>query len=424
VAKLPESPHRTEEPVPFFRLKALHLASALGLPVHVVDERINVLIGALTADWLNEAATDVPSSTPLPIARHPLGHIVAVAGEHQVREALELGEYLTVLQDVPGISRAIAQLKSQYYQTVCQMAIAARIRAAGGLEMRLEPPAAEGRLSDIRFALREVTFQVECFRPTYPQVDEAANERVRLGHGILDAVDSQDVVVSVALALEDAVTPSLRRELASEAGLMARALEEEVGRDPLVYPTYLHQGEFGALSVSRGMPARAGSPPRWVCHPGFPEQTGNPELFLRTGLVPTAAITSVTGATADGVGTRHIAVWGPPQEAEGDPDKAIERIGRKIERKLVQARAGTAVQRLLVVDAAETRLVGDSGTDRARRLKGKIVDAHEGVAGLIMLWRHWRPHLGRYGYDVVPLLRSGGSADLFQVVQRIVEGEK
>src|SRR5262249_6168077 len=147
------------------------------------DALLSILFGALGTEWLDRVAEDVPPSTPLPITRHHIGHIISVAGEAQVIEALELAISIETLYDVPGIDAVISQLRTdgQYWQTLCHLTVASRLRRAGARELRLEPPAAEGQLSDISFVVGTTGYQAECYRPTYSTKGDAKNEMMRLG---------------------------------------------------------------------------------------------------------------------------------------------------------------------------------------------------------------------------------------------------
>jgi hypothetical protein len=137
--------------VTFFRLRALASAPSMGLTTAFVAEQIDTLVMAIGRDWLLEATKDVPPSIPIPFPRHPLGHLVSTAGPEHIAEALELAEYLHALSKVPGVSSVPQALRAQYYQTVLQVAFAARLRRGGAQNLVLEPTATDGRLSDIRF---------------------------------------------------------------------------------------------------------------------------------------------------------------------------------------------------------------------------------------------------------------------------------
>src|SRR5260370_41061401 len=99
-----QDPRTGEDPVTFFRLRALASAPSMGLSTPFVAEHIDTLLMAVGWEWLNNAAQDVSPSIPIPFPRHPLGHLVSTAGREQIAEALEVAEYLYALSKVPSIS--------------------------------------------------------------------------------------------------------------------------------------------------------------------------------------------------------------------------------------------------------------------------------------------------------------------------------
>ena len=68
-----------------------------------MDRLITLVISAVGVDWINAATDDVPKSIPLPFPKEYLAHLFATAGDSQIVEVLELGQYLDQLHAVPGI---------------------------------------------------------------------------------------------------------------------------------------------------------------------------------------------------------------------------------------------------------------------------------------------------------------------------------
>ena len=394
----------------FFRLRALALAPQLGVSTAFVDEHINVFIAALGVDWLAKAATDVPPGVPLPFPRHPIGAIVATAGTHQVAEALEIGEYLRILHAVPNIADVVTLLRGQYYQTLLQLAFASRIQRAGGQLAGLEPPASGGRLSDILFTCDGHAYRAECFRPTYKTKGDVHYEMVRLANDCFEAMRGHPFVFSIAIDLDAPPTPTLRRQTAA---VVKAALAKVVvdTRDPKQdFPALLLRGPVGTVSVARALATRPVAPPILVRHPSFPHTRDDFDLFVRTGLAEESTLTGVHGQVNHVAGASHVAIWLPESErgaaTKEDPEASVGRLGRKIESKLVQVRPTGTEQRVLIVDAWQTRLLESPSCERAERLRRKIVEAHDHVVALMMVCRDWMPRLGRHGYRVVPLTRS------------------
>src|SRR5690606_21541964 len=211
-----------EDPVTFLRLRALVLAPKLGVPIDVMDRLIGIVISALGADWLNEVAEDVPGAVPLPIPRHYVGHLVATAGESQIGELLELGQYLESLYSVDGFASALVSLRSAYHQTLLQLAMTTRFQLCGAQIVRLEPPATDGRLADIELMFEAVRYQVECYRPTFKGTNEQTYELVRFEQAVLDYTKGCSRPYAIAVAFSEAPTPQLRKETAAVIGRSIR----------------------------------------------------------------------------------------------------------------------------------------------------------------------------------------------------------
>jgi len=399
-----------EDPITFFRLCALESARELGLTTEFVDEHISIFVAAIGANWLATASTDVPPGIPIPFPRHPLGHIVSTAGPEQVAEALELGEYLKALYAAPNISAVLTALKAQYYQTLLQLAFAARLRRAGVQDLKLEPPASEGRLSDLTFQYDGATYRAECFRPTYKTKGETSYELARLGQECLGASRECSLVVSIAVDLHVMPSAATRHQFVSIITQAIRQVAEDTSQNPGTFPAVLLEGPIGTVSVARSLPTRTATRPILVRHHAFPQTGDDWDQFMRLGIAEAAALSGIHGTVDDGEGLSHFGVWLPPGLRRGDqntddPEASIERLGRKIESKLGQARSTNGEHRVLVVDAWQTRLL-DEVPERGERLRRKVVESHEGVAGLLMVRREWKSDLGRYGYRIVPLLRD------------------
>ncbi len=399
-----------EDPVTFFRLCALELARDLGLTTAFVDEHINIFVSAIGADWLATASTDMPPGIPIPFPRHPLGHIVSTAGPEQVAEALELGEYLRALHAAPNIASVLTALKAQYYQTLLQLAFGSRFRRTGAQDLVLEPPAAEGRLSDLSFKYEGRRYRAECFRPTYKTKVEVVYELARLAQDCLEIARGYPVVLSIAIDLNEKPTVAGRRELVSAVNDASRQVAENTSQKPETFPTVLMTGPIGTVSVTRAVATQLGGRRIVLRHPSFPHTGDDWDYFARAGVGEVAAASGIHGTVEGMDGLSHFAVWLPPglhraDQSKEDPDVSLERLGRKIESKLGQARSTTGEHRFLVVDAWQTRLL-DGLPERGERLRRKVVESHQGVAGLLMVRREWKSDLGRHGYHIVPFLRD------------------
>lgn len=412
----------TEDAVTFFRLRALFLAPQMGVALAQVDEAVAIVVGALGREWLIGAADDVPPATPLALRRHPLGDMISTAGTTQVAECLELAAYLRELAMSPQLGEVIAGLKSQYRQTLLQLATAARLQLAGATGVSLEPPALDGRLSDVAFSYTGRRFRAECYRPTVTAQREVREEMLRVGQACVAEVRDRPHVYAVAVAFTDAPTAAIRRE----ARRVVRRLADEVDAvvtqhsDDIIFPAFTATGPWGVVSVTRALPTPKGAPPILLRPDAFPQQGDDPDVFMRTGYLTQREAAGVGAAPPASVGLSHVGIWLPPAvradaSADRDLEQPLAKLGRKIERKLAQARNDEEAERVAVVETWMTSQLDRVNPEHVERLRRKVVDAHDGVAALLLVHRDWTPALGRHGYTVrvlQPSARPGLPADL------------
>lgn len=315
--------------------------------------------------------------------------MVSTAGEAQLAELIELAGFLRDLRHVPGLDKVVVALKGPYRSTHFQLRLASVLLVSGAEIEKLEPASERGRNADIAFRYADSSFAVECLRPAAASADPYS-ERIRLAHQILDRVKQHDTILSVAIALNEEPSPAVRREVAR---VVHRLALDVVSRSQGTkdFPTVLAHGPAGVVSVSKALPVPAGSPPRWIAAPGFPiPPDTRPTLFVRLSAARAVEMIGIDAQYQTGSGLSHVALWLEADKeefvpAEIDLEPPLMRLARKLERKLSQARSAEGRHRIL---AAETWLTSqahraDSGV--IARVRGKLIDAHETVAGLLLL---------------------------------------
>jgi hypothetical protein len=345
-----------EDPVTFLRLRALVIGPKIGVPVDVADRLVSIVISALGSQWLNEAAEDVPEAVPLPFRRHHLGHLIATAGEEQIGEILELGQYLEALHSVRGIPQVIQGLKSAYHQSLLQLAMAMRFKLAGALVTALEPPASDGRMSDIELEFEGVGYQAECYRPTYKAGNELAYELVRFAQGALDKTRGCASPYAIAIELVEAPTASLRKEAVAMVGRAIATLESSSVQSAGKIPAVILRGPGIVISVMPAPPTPPGSPPVLPRHPEFPRGDNSFASFMRINVARVSDLAGIYALPPSGIGTSCVGIWAPNEPSlrkTTDSRIIFERFGRKVEKKLVQARSEAGSTRILIVDAWE-----------------------------------------------------------------------
>ena len=397
-----------EDPVTFLRLRALALAPEMGVPLSYASEAVAIFVTAFGEAWLNDAAEDKSPSLSVPFRRHPLGDLVSTAGAHQIAEAFEVSDYLRALQDSPHLQRVIIDLKAQYRQAILQLAFAARLRAIGANEVELEPPAAAGRFSDILFRYSGTAYRAECYRPTVRSGGARNEELIRLGQDALDAVKVRPLVYSISIALKEEPTAPTRKRLIRVVLGLAERVDQRAGSQAGL-PGCTFEDAAGTVSVCQGVATTSGTAPKPIVGPSFPEQEDTWSVFLRQGVSREADVVGVFGEAGQGTGLSSAAIWLPrdsrkAQSLDQDLTEPLVRLGKKVENKISQTRADSQELRVLIVDSWLTGQIRRARPEDVTRLKRKLVDSHEAVAGLLLVQRQWMDSVGRHGYQMHALL--------------------
>lgn len=315
--------------------------------------------------------------------------MVSTAGESQLAELIELAGLLRDLRHVPGLDKVVVALKGPYRSTHFQLRLASVLLASGAEIEQLEPASEGGRNADIAFRYADSSFAVECLRPAAASAD-TYDERIRLAHQVLDRIKQHDTVLSVAIALNEEPSPAVRREVTRVVHRLALdVVSRSQGTND--FPTVLAHGPAGVISVSRALSVPAGSPPRWLAAPGFPiAPHTKPNLFVRFSAARAVEMIGIDAEFQTGSGLSHVALWLESDKeefvaAEIDLEPPLMRLARKLERKLAQTRSAERRHRILAAETWLASQVHRAESSVISRVRGKLVDAHDTVAGVLLL---------------------------------------
>jgi hypothetical protein len=399
---------RTKEtPIDFLRLRVLQLGPTMGVDSSAAIEAFGIFATAFGVEWLNAAATDSAPSSPIAFRRHPIGDLVSTAGPEQVAELFELADYLRTLQDAPGIAPIIDGLKGQYYQTLLQVAFAARLKVAGLEKLSVEPPAAAGRFSDIHGTFGGVGMRFECYRPTVKR-DTSQDESTRLAQSILVALKKSPVLLSIGIAFTQPLTAAMRKVVRHRVMELANEVIASAKAHPETVPAFTISSDFCSVSVTLGLPAKPSSPPRLFVAPQFAKQDQDFDLFLRANFAYQADMIGLDADHRSGIGTNQVGIWLCDETREQrslkqDLTRPLEKLGNRIEAKLAQARSISGDRRIVIVGTWMTNQLGRVDTNVVERLRKKILVSHENVAALLLVSRNRRGPGWRHSYIIKPL---------------------
>jgi hypothetical protein len=174
-------------------------------------------------------------------------------------------------------------------------------------------------------------------------------------------------------------------------------------------------GEQATVSVTQAVKTKPGTPPVLARPKAFPHQGDDWRFYLRSMVARQDQLRGVAAEDPSGVGGSHVGIWYPDAAprgplAERELTQPLLKLGHRLEKKLAQTRPRDNEFRLVIVDSwigGEFHRVRE---EDVLRLKGKVVDSHHGVSGLLIVRRSWMNELGRHGYLIHPLLPNTGFA--------------
>lgn len=417
---------REEDVLRFLQLRGLALARELGVDGAQINETIGIVVNALGEEWIRKAAADVPRGGGLPFRRHPIGDLVSTAGATQLVELMELAEYLKTAAHSPAFAALVASLKSDYHSAVLQLAFAHRFARAGATDLTYEPPATDGRFGDLAFTTDGERYVVECYRPHVKGVD--MKSCWMLAQQILEVLRDRSLVLGVAVQLNCIPSAENRRELAGVIHDAARRVEEAQRRTADVLCELLC-GELATVSVCRSVATPPGTPPLLIRPAAFPRQADDFPIFARESYLSRDGIAHAQTEIGPGPGLSHVGIWLPPEEedvptSERELAGPLEKLGRKLEAKLAQARSVEDARRLLVVNTWTAEEFDRVDPQVIARFRGKLLRAHERVAGVFLVRRGWRNPLRGHRFTIRPLRAEDGTGLPAWFIRALLEQEK
>jgi hypothetical protein len=224
----------------------------------------------------------------------------------------------------------------------------------------------------------------------------------------LEAARRASIVVSIAIALKVDPTPKNRTDIVNGVTELVADVERRSAHLAPDFATIVAESEEAIISVCEALPVPAGMPPRFLVAPGFPPRDDTPQIFMRSSRGLASDLRGIDGGVDHGVGGSHVALWLPTDPDElpiNRPlDKILERLGRRIERKVAQTATESGGSRLIAVDSWVTsRFTGPEADSPIDRLRGKVLDAHDGMIGLLMMRREPKPDGAGYVYLCRPI---------------------
>ncbi|MFP2908479.1 hypothetical protein ACLESD_26175 [Pyxidicoccus sp. 3LFB2] len=416
----------SEDPLEFFRLRALANAHPMRIEADLVNESLSILCASFGTEWLCACVNDVKKGSIVPDRKHPLGSFLHVAGEPQIAEVIELSRYLLTFSNSPAFGTLVRTLAapSQYQSTLLQLAAAYRLRRSLNVDVHLEPPAQNGRLGDISFEYASNKYNAECYLPRLD--DEVTPECELLLKDCAKIVKDSGIPISAAIQLWSMPNAALRKEM---VGLIREQVKHIKEHTPHAgaFEQALISGKHAVISVSQSFETPLGSAPPVVRHPAFPRQGNDYVASCSVGRASKHGLRGAQRANVRGATCGIVALWLPPEEEakaslSKDLTRDIEQISKRIEKKVAQTRGGEGVRGLVIVETWIASQMNRATEEQLRGLRRRVLDNHARIDALLLMSRHWNHESRRYKYHifpVTPLDRREATAGMLDEVVRL-----
>ncbi|WNG21012.1 hypothetical protein [Cystobacter fuscus] len=415
-----------EDPLEFFRLRALANAHPMRIKAELVNESLSILCASFGTEWLCACVNDVKKASIFPDRKHPLGRFLHVAGEPQIAEVIELGRYLLAFSSSPAFGTIVSTLAapSQYQSTLLQLATAYRLRRALNVDVHLEPPAQNGRLGDISFEYASNRYNAECYLPRIE--GEVTPECELLLKDCLKILKEADVPISAAIQLWSMPNAALRKVM---VGLIREQVKEikECPPHADTFKQVLISGKHAIISLSQSFEIPLGSAPPVVRHPAFPRQGNDYVAACTVGHASEHGLRGIQRANIHGVARGIVALWLPPEEEteaslSKDLTKDIEQLSKKIEKKVAQTRGDEGVRGLVIAETWIATQMSRATEGQLKGLRRRVLDNHARIDALLLMSRHWNHESRRHKYHIFPVTpvdRREATAGMLDEVVRL-----
>jgi hypothetical protein len=359
-------------------------------------DRVPAVLGELEAvfggEWLRSAAAR-ESRYPMTgdPKKHPVGHLLASPHRFSVMSLIELAVYLRSCRDMPRFGEVLDHLRTpeQFTTGRMQLALAHRFRRAGATDVEFEPRVDGGRKADLFFQHDARSHLVECYEPAPDRnshLDDLLHEGIH--DRILAAAKEARRRVIIRIDLHGTVgvlDAALRKRIEQEAKYLIRSLtppglceKKRLERFTIEVLDTAGVAENDAHELARSM-ARPGC---WLLAPATVLRCDVPKISRGVEVPRTRAGWFVVNY---------------------DPDDTVDemrRLADTIEKKLGQVRrASDDALGIMVPITGFARLASKFGAEAGTlitSLHGKVLTAHEGLAGVLVVDRVEDEHRGPY----------------------------
>lgn len=416
-----------EDPLEFFRLRALAKAHPMRIEAELVNESLGILCASFGTEWLCACVNDVKKGSIVPDRKHPLGSFLHVAGEPQIAEVIELGRYLLAFSSSPAFGTIVSTLASpsQYQSTLLQLAIAYRLRRALNVDVHLEPPAQNGRLGDISFEYASNRYNAECYLPRLD--DEVTPECELLLKDCAKILKESGVPMSAAIQLWSMPNAALRKEM---VGLIREQVKKirECPTHADAFEQALMSGKHAVISVSQSFETPLGAAPPVIRHPAFPRQGNDYVAACSVGRTSRHGLRGIQRANVRGVTSGIVALWLPPEEeAEASLNKDLTQdlvqISKKIEKKVAQTRGDQGGRGLIIAETWLATQMSRATEGQLSGLRRRVLGNHARIDALLLVLRHWNQESRRHKYVIFPVTPPDGREATSGMLNEVVRLE-
>jgi len=376
--------------------RAYKFADDLCLPADFINEAKCIVVNAFTERWLNKEFQDKTFPLIFKPHRHEIAQHFLTAGESQIVDIIELAIYLKTLAKDQNINKVVIALcnMKQYRSAFLQLSFAYRFLKFGATNMKLEPPADNGRFADIFFRIGNESFLCECFCPDYSKDKDSIEELVNFGlANILDMADNKKIKVLIVLNAKTSLSAKQRKQIeVSCYHLIGKLCEGKI----------LLEDDLPCCQIKIYNATEIKKKSLEDYNLLINQLTTDSDCGINQSWVEKDQLEKVR----DGISVRimegsRVFVKRPPEET--DPNWLSE-LTKKIESKICQVRRRADNPKgIIIVNSGLGLLRDPSDVQSARSIQRKILGVHKNLAAVLLTTRVWTIKQ-RYQYRTAFLL--------------------
>lgn len=385
------------DPFEYWCKQAYKLSGKLKISPDFIMEAMEIVKGAFGKEWLIQSFNRQSRGGVLTAIHQPksLKDNILTPSESSIMAIYEIAVYIKRLLHIKNLDKVLVMMKSNYAQSLLQLAFGYRFLKLGGRNLEFEPIAKEGRVADIFFELDGIPYMVECYIPQEPETIDSTQILIHSRQVISRAIFSANKIVRVFIDLKQTV---YSKEKIIIEKMITDAIKGTPAGEDIIIDNDIAQitiSDISTMHEDNDFPV----PPNPM------KLYGDADLGMHLGEVPkTKEVMSQIRDGAyiyDGIRSRIFVKRPKSEKTKTSVSDRVNRLKGKLEDKLSQTRhPDLEVRRILIAEIPEGKqvVVEDSLSAKhiCQKLQERIIPSHSNISSLFLCCRTWTTAFRHY----------------------------